>query len=686
MGGNASVPINNLTDLVNLSSGYVSPNTTYNLTADITITAGSGFSGLKLSPANVGIVPSNTVFDGQGHTITLSGITGWSGFFQTGNIIVRNLTLDGSTSALQTTGLAGIAYVQIFINIALAYPTQTNLRAVLAAALSNSGYIGSGWFFAINAANAAAVSCTSLGPVGYFCGGFFGSGASYCTALSCTNSGAIYYMGGGIFGTFALTGNKITNCVNTGSLSAGTYAGGILGAYGFFTSDDISTTTPINLTCDISNCYNTGAIGASASGLCGSQFGYTNIGSITVTGVRFYKTANITGCYNLGAISANGSGFIGALAEYALITSSAASNANNILSISINLNQCFNRGANSGAAFVAGLASTINIFALDTVRSFKTPSANSINIMNCYTYDPSGSKLIIDNLSTSNSTILTNTAHINNSYTIGSTGSPYGTGNISYCASSQGASWDDNVATMTFMGTTILVSGAPNTPYNLTFQTEPTFNINLTCNQATYLTFTNTDIRPSVASGSDISHNFPNYSGQTAIVSGSITVNGNPVGTITDNLPLPFSHGGNRTVYPSYTITYSPTGISTTGYGYIIYTIAFEDFPDFMITGGSPSTVPTGSSSTYTLAPFVNQTLDLNTIVTVEGLGVRSYTTSTSNPPITLVGSIVTFTGVGNSTINVTSSQPMSGFAYSAGGFTLNLAVGNIVPRYIIRY
>ena len=148
---------------------------------------------------------------------------------------------------------------------------------------------------------------------------------------------AIYahYAVGAIVGTMF---GSISNCSNTGTISADLYGGGIAGG----------TISPTSL---ITDCYNTGRIHASASsgGICGEVYGTVencyNTGEITCGylgesgGIAGTLTQGlISNCYNTGSIRSN-SDDVGGIAG----TSHGK------------IEKCYNTGAISGVDLVGGI-------------------------------------------------------------------------------------------------------------------------------------------------------------------------------------------------------------------------------------------------------------------------------------------------------------------------------------------
>jgi hypothetical protein len=185
------------------------------------------------------------------------------GFFAYNNGIIENLTISGnvsgtvcSASGIQIAGLVGY-------NVGMIY-NCTNKAYILTKVGADSWYCDTGGLVAesggqiINSSNSGTV--TVIGSMSH-------SGA-YPSA-----SGIVSYLNGG----------KITNCYNTGEISASNgeniYLGGIIG-YTYAATVD--------------TCYNTGKISV-------SDAEYAYVGG--VTGDQYY--ASVTASYNTGKVSAS---------------------------------------------------------------------------------------------------------------------------------------------------------------------------------------------------------------------------------------------------------------------------------------------------------------------------------------------------------------------------------------------
>jgi hypothetical protein len=223
-------------------------------------------------------------FDGNGYTITISGLTNYIGLINNGN------NSSGS-------GKSNITLENLIVN-------SDNNSSTLA---DGAGWIGQQYFGEgtgtlggiINTAN----NCINYGNIygynsPYYSGGIFGvyAGNNYGTVIvnNCVNYGNVgdnsNYYGGGIFGGYAGNNYGIVtanNCINHGNI--GEFSGGIFGScagqnYGTASSN---------------NCYSTGEIsGQNSGGIFGDAAGDT------------YGTVNAKNCYSTGDILGQNSGGI----------------------------------------------------------------------------------------------------------------------------------------------------------------------------------------------------------------------------------------------------------------------------------------------------------------------------------------------------------------------------------------
>ena len=209
-------------------------------------------------------------FEGNNKTITISGISFYTGLIKNGFYeLVR--TFDENFNMTET-----INSTNGFNNL-----TIQNLGVL---ALNSYVAAGQGWIgqasFALNATNNLITNCYSNGPlrqssggilgeksygtvkksysmgshIGGYAGGIFG-GEGHGTAENCFSTSATFgNRGGGIFGGEASNATA-TNCYSTGTINEN--CGGIFGG---FTSN-----------CTAINCYSTGSIGSNAGGIFGGN-------------------------------------------------------------------------------------------------------------------------------------------------------------------------------------------------------------------------------------------------------------------------------------------------------------------------------------------------------------------------------------------------------------------------------
>ena len=248
------------------------------------------------------------IFDGSGHTIDISGVTGFNGLFQNGtttesgknDITIKNL---GVTSSGSTT-LA-----------------------------SNAGWICQS-YFGRDASSNNIENCYSNGTItsphsGGICGSYAGSNNGSLNVINCYFFGAITgQYSGGICGSYVGDSNgtvTVSKCYNVGPVIIGLYSGGILGQsagsnYGRVTLINSYSSCKIfgsgsggicgrytgdtNGIIIINNCYSLGEIsGNKAGGICGSNTGFGS-GKVTVTN-----------CYSAGSVSDINRGIFGSTAS-----------------------------------------------------------------------------------------------------------------------------------------------------------------------------------------------------------------------------------------------------------------------------------------------------------------------------------------------------------------------------------
>lgn len=240
-------------------------------TTDITITSGSGV--FQTASSDIQFGSSNLNADGSRPIITISGVTGYSGFIANGTI-----------------GADGFANVSIYNLV---------INSVGSTLGSSSGWVTAN-YFAKGVANNLISNCSTNGAITSNSGGICGSSVArggILTIQNCNTSGTIATGGGGIVGNAAATtsGSTITviNCSSTGSI--GSNGGGIFG-----TNCGLTGSTVI-----VRNCYSTGTIGGQAGGI----FGRFIRGSVSA--INCYSTGNMS--TSAGGIYGNSAGVIGSL-------------------------------------------------------------------------------------------------------------------------------------------------------------------------------------------------------------------------------------------------------------------------------------------------------------------------------------------------------------------------------------
>jgi hypothetical protein len=290
--------------------------------------------------------------------IIVSSTQGFSGYFVAGS---NYITYDGTSKTVTISGLTGYnGFIQNGTSLSDGYHTVTVKNIIISSTSTfavNSGRICQS-YFGKNIKNAVGYNAVT----------------NLITIDNCSSSVTIYsgYSGGICGAYFGYNADAtVTNCFNTGEIGASgqLFSGGICGAY-------LGNT---NGTVTITNCYNTGRIYYT---YCGGICGAYSSGTVTITkcyntgvlvdsytgGICGYscgESITITNCYNTGNIvsSYTGSGGI-ASANFGINTSNTCSITN-----------CYNTGTIRGAdqAGICGMGAGYN-----------TVNTPIINITNCY--------------------------------------------------------------------------------------------------------------------------------------------------------------------------------------------------------------------------------------------------------------------------------------------------------------
>jgi hypothetical protein len=321
----------------NPSSGSI---LTVSFTTNITIsnaTVGNGTIGYFICGSDY------ITFEGNNNTITVDGVTNYTGFIQNGLINAQ-----------------GKSYITVQ-NFSIASVNSSTVAWRQGWLCQQS--FGSGKFGTLikNITNSAVIGPNE--QCGSICGRGFGEGnalmpnSSSAIVENCTNSGLINTSyGGGILGirTAQNGGNVIVrNCSNTGLFNATkTQMGGIIGQQA---GQKINAAYGTVL---VENCYNAGNIeSGSSGGICGSIIGLFG-GFVTIK--NCYNTGNISGNGTAGICGAeagNGGGIIliencynlGNIILTALAACSGiCGNAAGINNGKVTINKCFNKGNLSG--------------------------------------------------------------------------------------------------------------------------------------------------------------------------------------------------------------------------------------------------------------------------------------------------------------------------------------------------
>ncbi|MCD8017975.1 MAG: hypothetical protein LUE97_09325, partial [Oscillospiraceae bacterium] len=261
-----------LTFAIMVEAGYASDNA--RLTADITVSADSGFAGIGTYSA-----PYAGTFDGNGCTVNLSMSTSSAAglFAYVSGATIEDVTTAGTVaSSVNAYGCAGlVSYVMT---------NGVTIRdCVNQADVSGAGYVAG----LVGRSSGTSVSVTVADS----------SNEGSITATSAYAGGIAAYIYNG----------SISGCVNYGAVSGTTYKGGIAGcAYSYSTLE-------------ISDCGNEGAVTGSnnyTGGIVGYAYGSSS------------KIMTLDGLYNAGTVS--GTTYVGGITGRSYASLSNAYNAGTV--------------------------------------------------------------------------------------------------------------------------------------------------------------------------------------------------------------------------------------------------------------------------------------------------------------------------------------------------------------------
>ena len=311
--------------------------------SSLTLTQNITYSDVFNSNEYITLASTDT-FDGQGHTIDLSGVTGFQGLFDCSGgsteerATIQNLGVLNGTLAWYAGYI--VRQYQSYFDVSNCYSTGTIESYAGGIAGYQAGHTGectitncystgtiksyAGGIAGNQAGESGECTitkCHSSGEIGHQAGGIAGQGAAWyngkCTITKCHSSGEIKNSAGGIAGSIASGNNGtsiIENCYSSGTI--GKNAGGIVG-----------TMAGINGECTITNSYSTGEIGDNAGGIAGNKAGHSGectitncystgaignqAGGITGQGAGNNGECTITNCYSTGEINTNAGGIAG---------------------------------------------------------------------------------------------------------------------------------------------------------------------------------------------------------------------------------------------------------------------------------------------------------------------------------------------------------------------------------------
>ncbi len=302
--------LRNLATVVNAGVSY--PNTYFRLQNNIALAQGA------FTPIGNSTTPFRGHFDGNSKSITnltMSNTSGdHNGLF--GMLIggsIKDLTVGGSVAGGDTTGgIVGSAVNSVIRNC-------VNNAAITGSSYAHGGIAGS-------IVSTKVLDCRNTGAIaGSYCtGGIVGYANTKSAIHRCSNTGTIsnysQYHGGiaGYFYNAAVNGDTvgIFACRNTGSVTGGSYTGGVVG-YIYYSNVD--------------SCYNTANLSTS---------GYSYVGG--VAGYAYYT--KIRRCSNRGNVPS--SSYVGGICGYIYGSSSAY----------CYIQYCVNTGHITASTYVGGIS------------------------------------------------------------------------------------------------------------------------------------------------------------------------------------------------------------------------------------------------------------------------------------------------------------------------------------------
>ena len=346
------------------TNGYAYREAHYRMTADIDL------GGKEWMPIGLGELFGRYglcgVFDGDGHTVSGMKITAdkndvkrFYGLFGYVSGTVRNLTVSASELDVQSDTAASTGAVVGKVDFeGVIENCHVTSDVTVTGSYSTGGIAGASYGMVSGCENAASVTCTSaVGSVGGIAGQLAGSPELAATSgimTDCSNTGTVTAGGdgGGVVG-LALSTAQIIRCSNSGAVICEEDAGGILGT--IHASDAESTV--------VTDCSNSGPV--SGKQACSGIVGHSGGGSHAV----------LTGCTNSGDMT--GGTYMGGIVGYACFTSKNAE---------LNIADCVNSGSISASEEVA--ASDVGgIVACAVSTSGKLTVENCVNTGNVEGHD-----------------------------------------------------------------------------------------------------------------------------------------------------------------------------------------------------------------------------------------------------------------------------------------------------------
>ena len=282
------------------------------LCAQLTFTDETSFNMINLK---------KFTFDGNFNSITINGITNFTGLFQINGGTIKNLKVFGINNILLKDNCSYIV---------TGSTTKFGQSGTIQHCFSNGTINGVGCGGIAGARFSGTVdSCYNCGNItGEYCGGIAGQQCAWTQP----NDDSLLVM---------------QKCYNLGIVS-GNYSGGLCGAY-------LGQTTSISSSCLINNCYSVGNLtGLYQGGLVGYRCCYYNSNIVTIKNSYFVGINTTNSSFNGGIVGSN-SGLSGTLKIFNCVYNGNISGSS--ATISLNANNSNVVGNISGQIYNTNIAS-----------------------------------------------------------------------------------------------------------------------------------------------------------------------------------------------------------------------------------------------------------------------------------------------------------------------------------------